>query len=123
MIEDATKVAGEKYGGGLALTNGIQILVTDGSTTLLDITDGVPVKTNAGYARTTFQVVDHVFGTGNEYVSVRFDFGLFSGREKGLRLIGGKSHELQVLLDDDMQFLVTHSFKVGGYVEGRELGD
>ncbi len=114
-ISDTTGMQAEEYGNlGSALTNGIAIAVVRAGITVNDITDGVPVKTNAEWGHVTYEVSRKTWGAGDEMILARWDF-----RDSGsvIRLIGDKNESLDVILNDNFTGLIGHHFFVSGYYE------
>ena len=106
-VEDGGSFDSGAYGNNVSLTNGIEVGVSDGTSTLIDLTDGHPVTTNA-------DVNVMSFGAGNEHMAVRWTFAK-SGQP--IRLDGDNGEYLYVKLNDDYTDLVHHHFNVQGYWE------
>jgi len=116
-IEDTTGFAAADYGNITdGLTNGIQVRVQDDSGTVADLTDGVPITTNANWATFCYDADLKTWGNGNEFIMVRWTFGK-SGVP--VRLSGNKNARLEVLFDDDLRGLVSHNFLVQGRYDNR----
>ena len=115
-IEDGTGIKAELYGGLAALANGITLKHIDDSGTLVDFTDGVPVKTNAHWGRFAFDVDVKDWGITptNELLVARFSFSKFG---QALRLDGSKGGKLVVTLSDNMTGIIAHYFMAEGYIE------
>ncbi len=114
-LEDATGFSTAEYGNlGIALANGIGVRIHDGTSTVLDLMDGIPVKTNGAWGRLCYDVNLSTFGTGNEMLLVRWTFDK-SGMP--LRLDGDQTQELQVTIDDNLTGLISQYFQVQGYAE------
>jgi len=115
-IGDGNGFNASGYGAGIALVTGIQVRVQNDSGTLVDLTDGVLVKSNSGWGEHCYDVGWNEFGVGaqNEIVNVRWTFAK-SGQQ--LRLIGSNNERLEVVLKDDLTGLISHHFKVNGYAE------
>ena len=113
-IEDNAAFDSGGYGGitpTAALTNGISVLKKDDDETMVDLTDGIPVKTNAGWATLCHDFIEHGFGSGNVIGTARWTFAQ-SGEPVTL---DGRLHEyLCVVLNDDLSDLVAHRFLVQG---------
>ena len=110
FIEDTSGFGADDYGdiaGGL--TNGIEIKVYRNDSTVDDLLDGITIKNNAGWARVCHDVVNHAFGVGNDFLSVRWTWAK-SGMP--LKLLEGE--ELRFELSDDFSGLVEHTFMVEG---------
>jgi hypothetical protein len=115
QIEDAGTPgwSAAEYGSTTALTSGVVIQAQEGGT-MVNITGAQPVKTNGGWGAHCFDI-DHVnFGTGNEFLNVRWTFGK-SGRP--LKLVGDNGDFLEVLCGDDLTGLVGHRFVIQGYIK------
>ncbi len=109
-IKDVGAPDAGSYGNSITLTNGIGVRVRDASDTLVvDLTAQKKVKTNGDWSTLCYdvQVVD--FGTGDDYVAVRWTFA-----KSGLPIILRPGYKLEVTLDDDLTGLVEHSFNVQG---------
>jgi hypothetical protein len=115
-IEDGTGIKSGLYGGLSALTNGITITQTDDSGTLVDFTDGVPIKTNAQWGQLCYDVSWHAWSASptEEMVLVRYTF---SRMGQDVRLNGANAAKLQVNLNDNFTGLLSHRFLVQGYYE------
>jgi len=110
QIEDATAATGEKYGGGTALTNGIELFLLDASgNTVIDITDGLPIKNNGDWARYCYDLTIDSFPGTNDFVQVRWTFA-----KSGVPLVLKPGWSLAARLNDSMTFLVDHTFMVQG---------
>ena len=114
FVEDAGTFDSGSYGNGITLTNGITVRVQDDNGTVLDLTNGLPVKLNTHWARLCFDLTISKCGTGNEYLHARWTFAK-SGQM--IRLVGDNNERLEVVLNDDFRDLVSQYFMVQGYVE------
>ena len=114
FVEDVGTFDSGSYGNGITLTNGITVRVQDDSGTLLDLTDGLPIKLNTHWARLCYDMAISKFGTGNEYLHARWTFAK-SGQM--VRLVGNNNERLEVVLNDDFSDLVSQYFMVQGYIE------
>ena len=116
MIEDTAGLAAETYGaisGGI--TNGVQLRIHNGTSTVLDLLDEEPIKLNSQWLGVCPGAEVNAWGSVNEILTARWDLkaaGMF------LRLDGDASAELQIVLDDDLTGLISHRFFVQGYIEG-----
>ena len=106
------------FGSGSALTNGIEIFKIQDATTVLDVTDGLPIKTNGDWVRLCYDLDLHDFGPGNNYLSARFTF-LKSGAI--ISLSGNNLEKLVVRLHDDMSGLAGQFFNVQGHTAKVQL--
>jgi len=113
FIEDTTNWSAANY-GDLAgpLTNGVLVRVTDPDDTVtLDLLDGVPVKTNAGWSTMSYDTQNITLGAGNEYMVVRWTFA-----KSGAPLTLRPGHKLKATFEDNLTGLVSHRFMVQGYL-------
>lgn len=108
-VQDTGTFDAAKYGNGATLTTGIVVRVANDAGTLLDLTDGEPVKTNTHWGRQCYDVEVKAWGTGDEVMVVRWTFAK-SGRP--IRLHAGE--RLEVVLNDALDVLVGHYFQVQG---------
>ena len=114
-LEDTSGMQAQEYGNtGGALTNGVQARVQDGDGTLSDLTDGVPVKTNAHWGRMCYDVDVKSWGSGNELLCVRWTFAK-SGA--AIVLDGTLNERLEILLNDDFTGLISQYFLIQGNIE------
>jgi len=112
QIEDGGKFGSGKYGAlAGALANGIAVRVQDDSGTVIDLTDGVLITTNVHWARYCYDVDHSDFGTGNEYMDVRWTF---SKSGNPIVLDAANNERLEVVLNDNLSGLVGHYFLVQG---------
>jgi hypothetical protein len=114
-IEDATGFDAADYGnlgGALSVGVTIQVIDTDGSTVLIDLTDGQPVTSNADWGKFCYDTAYVAFGTGNDFVQARWTFA-----KSGMPLRLSAGQQLVVTLNDDFDGLDAHSFVVQGYDE------
>lgn len=119
-IGDTKDMKAEEYGNlGSALSNGIQLRVQDDSGTIIDITDGEPIETNAGFGSHMFDVDVKTWGASptDELLVARFTFAK-SGSP--LRLEGSKNERLEIVLNDNLEGLLSHFFMAQGVYETLE---
>jgi hypothetical protein len=112
QIRDSGLISAEGYGGLAALTNGVELRVRDGAGTVLDLVNGLPVKSNAGWGSFCYDVALTEFGAGDNFVQVRWTF---SKSGKALELNGDEGEYLEAYLSDDLTGLVGHTFQVQGF--------
>ncbi len=111
FIADSGSVDAGYYGNSITLSNGIEIKYEKQDGTLIkDITDGMPIKTNADYARYGFQVSDISFGSGLNYIHAVLTF-----EKNGTALAIGNDEQLAIYLNDDFRALRQHTFRAGAY--------
>ena len=111
-IEDATGFVAEDYGSlGAALTVGVSVHTesTTGST-LIDLTSGVPVKSNGEWGKFCFGTELVLFGAGNDFLQAEWTWP-----KMPIRLAVGE--RLVVTCHDDMDGLAAHNFVAHGYNE------
>jgi hypothetical protein len=108
------KMASDKYGVAIVLTNGITIRTQNDNGPLLNLTDDLPIHTNTDWARLCYDLSISNFGSGNEYLHARWTFAK-SGQM--IRLVGDNNERLEVVLNDDFGALVEQFFMVQGYIE------
>ncbi|MCU7840858.1 MAG: hypothetical protein KZQ94_15950 [Candidatus Thiodiazotropha sp. (ex Troendleina suluensis)] len=113
-IQDASGSSAAEYGNiGSALTNGIKISVIDSSDNeLLDLTDGLPIKTNAEWAAACYDDTLNTWGQGNELFAIRWTFT----KDSGDPLLIKPGNRFSVVLNDDLTGLVSHKFFVRGKI-------
>jgi hypothetical protein len=110
-IRDMGSFMTSGYGGGPALGTGIAVQIRTGpSTVILDLTDGITIKTNGDWSRYSYDVQLLSLGGGDSYLSCRWTFER-SG--KAIRLVSGQ--RLAFILNDDMTGLNEQFFHFQGY--------
>ncbi|MCW2309717.1 hypothetical protein [Rhodobium gokarnense] len=111
LLRDGGTLSADEYGNLSALTNGILVKVLDsGDSELIDLTDNVPIKSNLHWSRLCYDVTEHDWATGDNFVAVRWTFAA-SGAP--ILLTAGES--LAVRLSDDFTGMVEQYFHVQGY--------
>lgn len=114
-VKDTAGMVASEYGNlGSALTNGIQIRVHNGTTTVVDLTDGDPITENADYGKFCYDVQVLGWGAGDDILLARWTF---SKAGQDLRLDGDATEALEVILNDDFSGLLSHKFIAQGYTE------
>lgn len=111
-VVDAGKFGQSIYGSlasGLAV--GVAIKVTNDTDTLLDITNGHPIKTNSEFMHFSDMYLQD-FGGVADSLRASFKADLF-GIE--LALDGSQNHKLEVTLNDNFQGLIDHHFIIHGF--------
>lgn len=114
-IEDTAGMAAADYGNITgSLTRGVQMkhIDSDGTTVLHDFTAQAVIKTNAGWAKYCYDVDIKTWGSGNDFLFVRWTF---ANAGTPVRLDTGE--RLAILLHDDFSGLVQHRFLFQGYRE------
>jgi hypothetical protein len=80
---------------------------------ILDLMDGSNVKSVVGWAEHCYDITEHSFGSGNNFVVVRWTFE-HAGRP--LILDSFNDEKLVVTINDDLSSLVHHEFQIQGHV-------
>jgi len=107
---DTTGMQAQEYGNlATALDPGIVVRVSNGDGVINDLTDGVPIKTNAEWGALCYDVDVKSWGSGNELLVVRWTFA-----KSGIDVHLGSSEKLEVVLNDDFEGLLSHRFMVQG---------
>ena len=113
-IQDVGAFGAAEYGSTAPLVKGVTVKVVTDTGTVHDLTDGVPVLTNADWGRQCYDTTVYEWGVGDESLAARWTFS------KGgypLRLDGAAGQRLEVHLQDSCTDLTAHRFYVNGYVE------
>ena len=108
-VEDGGSLSAGTYGALAALSTGVTVKFTDAGGDITDLTDGLPIKTNAAWGQLCYDVVFHTFGAGNNFLLVRWTFS-----KSGKPLILETGDKLSVFVNDDLTGLVSHHFQVQG---------
>lgn len=113
FIEDVGAPTSAKYGAAPALTNGLNLNVKLGSggASILDLTDGAPIKNNGDWAHHCHDVVLDEPGAGNGIVTARWTFS-HSGAP--LVLAGNRTEVLELTNNDQLNVLVLHTAIIQG---------
>ena len=115
QVRSSGMTKGETYGDLPELTNGITVAIYDKDDNIvLDLTDGQPIKSNADWARQSYDGAMMDFGagapSGDQFFKVRWTFG-----EGGQPLFISKELSLRFLLNDDFTGLIEHSAQAQGF--------
>ncbi len=100
------------YGDAITLTNGIKVQIRDtDDNTIFDLTNGLPIKTNANWGRVAYDTLISNFGSGagDDGFSVRWTFS-----RAGTPIYLKNNLYFAVVLNDDFTGLVTQSFTIQG---------
>lgn len=110
-VEDTGGMQAQEYGNlGSALTNGIEVKVlNEHDTVIMDLTDGIPIKTNAQWGIICYDVDVKSWGAGNSLLLVRWTFA-----KSGQLIYLEEGQKLVVYLNDDLDGLLFHYFMVQG---------
>jgi len=118
MIKDNANITADNYGGIDILTagNGVTLKVREGPTgkEILDLTDNHAIKSNAEWGVFCYDIAPHTFGSGDNYVLVRWTFAKAG---EPLRLSSVRSEKLVLLVQDNLAALTGHHF----FIEGQEV--
>jgi hypothetical protein len=113
-ILDTKGMQAEEYGDiGSSLSAGLSLKVmsSDGSTVLADLTGGVPIKTNAGWAQVCYDVTLGAFtNTTNAILQARWTFS-----KGGQPVLLKAGQRLEMIVDDDLTGLLRQTIMVQGY--------
>lgn len=104
------------YGGlGSALSNGIVVQKRNAAGVVIDLTDAVPVTTNADWGSHCYDVgLFQPGGAGDEFMHVRWTF---TKADHPIRLDGDAGEFFTVRMADNLTGLSLHRFLVQGYIE------
>ena len=108
FIEDNPGMDIQRYGNITALTNGVSFTATIGGETIV-FDGGVPVKTNGGYKALCYDAQIDDTGAGNDVFGARWTFTNYGGP-----LVLAEGDSFEVILEDNLTGLTTHSFFVEG---------
>lgn len=110
-IVDTQGMDAVKYGNTAALTNGYVMKIQNrAQTDVLDLCDGLTIKTNGDIGRNCYDVDLKSWGTGNEFLQARWTFTA-AGQPLFLRA----GYEFSITFNDDLSGLIEHYFKLQGY--------
>lgn len=114
-VTDVGKLQVDKYGKDIVMTNGITCEVRDPlGAPLIDMFDGIPVKTNMDWSAICYDTLITNGGTQDvSSMSVRWTFS-----ETGQRLALRSGESLVVTINDNLSALTDHRFFVQGEVRG-----
>lgn len=110
-----TQLAYNNYAAIAALTNGITIKSVGDEGTILDLTNGQPIKQNDNFVH---------FGTGldtvnfsGNFVSITAEFLFSDDRINApITIKGGNNEQLNINLNDDFTGMLDHHFIVKGHI-------
>lgn len=109
-IEDTSPFSANQYGGLSELTNGIQLLQCDeNGATFRDLTDGLPIKSNAHWGRFCFDFSLDAFGSGGDFVQARWTF-----KNAGRPLFLKPGWSFIARITDNLTGLIDHTFNLQG---------
>lgn len=117
-IEDGGTFIAAGYGStSAAVANGVSILLQRGGVDFEDLTDGHPITHNADWYKYSFDVDYVEFGSGNNFLKVRW---AFTEHGETILLKDSRSDRFVVRINDDFRFLVDQEFVVQGRYLGKE---
>ena len=112
QIWDERNFNADNYGSMSGpLINGVRLQMVDDSGPFADLIGGAAVKANAHWGQVCYDVVPVSYGTGDDFLTVRWDFSL-SGRP--LILKGDANERIEITLQDDLTALNGHTFMFQG---------
>ena len=111
-IEDAGNLVAGTYGAEAALTNGVTMTQTDDSnpTIVNTLTGQNGIKTNSDWGHVCYDVRYNTFGSGNNFVTVRWTFA-----KSGIPLKLESGDSLNVNINDNLEGLISHHFLIQGF--------
>lgn len=112
---DTANWSADEFGNlGAALTNGllIQVLNQNTDNVVVDLLDGIPVKTNSHWSRVCYDVELDSFGSGLDFLKARWTFSK-SGRPVAL----SDENYASVTVQDNLTGLDELTFMLQGYRE------
>jgi hypothetical protein len=120
-VEDTNGMKSNLYGVLAALTNGIEVKIidSDGSTVIEDLTDGLPIKTNAHWRRYCYDADVDAWGgaaPADDHLSVRWTLA-----KAGVPLILKAGQRISVFLNDNLTGLISHLFGLQGHYLNRGM--
>lgn len=115
-IEDAGNFDADKYGNGIELTNGIQVLVELAGTEYR-IDGGISIKNNANWARYCFEAEVKAWGIGNTFLIAQKFFEDLNG----IPFVLEAGDKFIIRLNDDFTGLIGHRFLLQGHYAERDF--
>lgn len=110
-LESAGGMKAQDYGKIKdGLPNGIRVLLMRNGSVVEDLTDGLPVRKNAGWGRVCYDVSVNGWGSGNDFLVARWTF-----TQAGVPVVLTEGTRLTFRLQDDFRSLVAHHFMAQGY--------
>lgn len=104
-----------KYGNGIALTNGIQVWIQKAGSTKIDFLSGLTIKTNTDWGQFNYDVTISSYGIGDEALTSRWTLAKYNGG-KGILLEEGD--KFGVRIRDDLTGLNVQTIVVEGVLFG-----
>lgn len=114
-LRDGSGFRADKYGKiNNGLVNGIELRIQNDEGTVVNLTNGINIKTNGDWAGVCYDATLYKEGSGDDYLAVRWTF---SRAGYPLRLVGDNNERLELVVNDDLSDLTHHYFQVQGYIE------
>ena len=115
IIEGSGNFTTGSYGGGAALTNGLQLGLFDKDTgePIVELTAPHRVRTNVDWALYAYPVTLSSWGAGTSHITANWDARKAGGA--GVALVAGTQAALGVKISDDLTGLGNHFFVLKGY--------
>ena len=111
-VYDTSVMQTQEYGNlAAALGNGVTVRLSNADGVVADLTDGIPITTNAEWGALCYDVSLKSWGSGNELLVVRWTF---EKAGKPIRLDGNLGEKFEIVLNDDLRGLLSHYFIVQG---------
>ena len=109
-IEDNSNITADGYGGLSQLSNGITGgLYNSGGTDYGIWASGLAVHSVAEWGFLCYDVAEHTYGSGNNFVVVRWTFS-----NSGSPIYMNVGDEFRIYINDNLSGLVAHSFHIQG---------
>ena len=110
-VEDTGTVNTGTFGALTALTNGCKVDVVRGSTSVLDLLDGITIKNNGDWSHLCYDLTIGDNAAGTKQVTARWTFAKAG---EPLKLVGNLDEKLQVQTQDDTTGLVHFTVMAQG---------
>ena len=110
---DTAVWSADEFGNiGAALANGLGVAVhlTADDSVVSDLTDGIPITTNADWGRFAIERQIDNFGSGEDFLNIRWDFV-----KNGTPLHISDKHYFAVTVNDDLTGLTDLTFMMHGF--------
>ena len=111
-VHDNGNFTSSIYGANAAVTNGVDIQIKRDGESLVNLTNGRPVKDNGSWPDFCYDVDVSNYSGNDNYLHFRWTF-----EKAGAPLIlnGAEGDTFEVTLSDDYTFLTEHRYVVQGY--------
>jgi hypothetical protein len=113
-VSDNAVLVADNYGGAdISGGTGVSVEVREGvgGTLLQDLCDGSNVKSFVDWASFCYDVTDHSFGSGDNFLTARWTFAK-TGRP--IVLDSTRNEVIQVTINDNLSVLTGHRFMIQG---------